>query len=86
VVLLHAGAPRAHSDQVLTHIRFGTKRFYTTRIVERQGTFVRDDDNPYPTLDQTPIAPAYELTDTQTGRTLRHLVSADRMKKYRDIA
>jgi hypothetical protein len=86
VVLLHAGNPRAHSDQVLTHKRFGDRRYYITRIVGRKESFVPSDGNPYPTLDQTSIAPAYELTDTQTGRTLRHLVSAHRIKKFRDIA
>jgi len=86
IVLLHAGNARAHSDQILTHKRLGTRQYNTTRIMERQGSFVQDKDDPYPTLNQTLIAPAYQLTDTQLGRTLKHLVSAHRMKKYKDIA
>jgi hypothetical protein len=83
-VFLERGTPLPRSNQVLTHKRFGESLYYITKIVDRQSTHVPSDDNPYPSLNQTEIGPAYQLTNAKTGKILRHLVPSKRLKKYFD--
>ena len=82
--MLERGTPLPRSDQVLTHKRFGEALYYITRIVDRQSTHVPTDDNPYPSLDQTEIGRAYQLTNAKTGKMLKHLVPSKRLKKFFD--
>jgi len=56
--------------------------FYITKIVSRESTFQPSEDHPYPTLHETAIGKSYELTDCQTGKTLRSLIPARRLKPY----
>jgi hypothetical protein len=81
-VLLHTGQPRAHSDQILSHKKFGNKKYFITKIVSKDNEFVPTEENKYPTLGETSIGKAYQLCDTATGKALKYLVPAFRMKKF----
>ena len=85
-VMLERGTPLPRSDHVLTHKRFGDALYYITKIVDRQSTHVPSDDSPYPSLDQTEIGPAYQLTNAKTGKILKNLVPSKRLKRFHDRA
>ena len=81
-VLLHTGQPRAHSDQILSHKKFGNKKYFITKIVSKDNEFVPTEENKYPAHGEASIGKAYQLCDTITGKALKHLVPAFRMKKF----
>jgi hypothetical protein len=56
--------------------------YYITKIVSRSSTFQPSTEEPFPNLTQTAIVPAYELTDCKTGKTLKSLIPACRLKAY----
>ena len=64
--LLYDNRVRPHSYRVLTHRNYALKPFYIAQLV--QG---KDD-----------IVLTYKLIDVNTGKSLRRLVPADRLKPY----
>ena len=81
-VLLHTGNPRPHSDQILCHRKFGSKKYFITKVVSKENEFAPTEEDRYPTLGQAAIAPSYQLCDTKTGKLLKFLVPAFRLKKF----
>jgi hypothetical protein len=82
-VFLERACPKAGSGTVLTHKRYGQNEYFITGIVERNASFNEQDGN-FPSLKQTAIAKAYQLTDAKTGKALRYLVPSRRLKRYQD--
>jgi hypothetical protein len=70
-----------NSEQIMSHKLYGTRVFIITKKVERQSTFQENDDNEFPTISETRMLPAFELTDMVTGKKLRSLIAAKRLKK-----
>ena len=80
LVYLHSGRAKAHSPAVLSHHRYGTQKYIITKIVERQSSFVPSSDRQYPLLSETSVGPSYLLTNISTGKCLRQLCPAVRLK------
>jgi hypothetical protein len=72
--------PRAHSESVLTHKQYKGP-FFITKVCQRESTFAKDD---YPTLQTAAMGKAYQLTSCETGKVLKALVPASRLKRCVD--
>jgi transposase InsO family protein len=72
--------PRAHSESVLTHKQYKGP-FFITKVCQRESTFAKDD---YPTLQTAAMGKAYQLTSCGTGKVLKALVPASRLKRCVD--
>jgi hypothetical protein len=81
-VLLHTGNPRPHSDQILCHKKFGSKKYFITKVVSKENEFIPSEENKYPSLGEASIGKAYQLCETESGKPLRFLVPAFRLKKF----
>jgi ribonuclease HI len=75
--------PRAHSESVLTHKQYKGP-FFITKVCQRESTFVKDDQHDYPTLQTSAMGKAYQLTSCDTGKVLKALVPASRLKRCVD--
>jgi hypothetical protein len=72
--------PRAHSESVLTHKQYKGP-FFITKVCQRESTFLKDPQHDYPTLQTSAMGKAYQLTNCQTGKVLKALVPASRLKR-----
>jgi hypothetical protein len=67
---------------VLTHKQYKGP-FFITKVCQRESTFSKDEDN-YPTLQTSAMGKAYQLTNCETGKVLKALVPASRLKRCVD--
>jgi hypothetical protein len=72
--------PRAHSESVLTHKQYKGP-FFITKVCQRESAVAKDD---YPTLRTAAMGTAYQLTSCATGKILKSLVPASRLKRCVD--
>jgi hypothetical protein len=79
-VWLEQGLPRAKSPSVLIHKRYGAVPFYITKIVQRPPP-LSTQGNQCASVGDAPIATAYQLVNSKTGKALRYLVPSKRLKK-----
>lgn len=82
-VWLERTQPRALSDQILTHKRYGDSPWFITKIVARAVSPNRNA-NEYSDRQNTDVAPAYQLCNAKTGKTLKYLVPSRRLIRCYD--
>jgi hypothetical protein len=82
-VWLERTQPRARSDNILTHKRYGDTPWFITKIVTRPATPNQNADM-YSDMQNTDVAPAYQLCNAKTGKTLKYLVPSRRLKRCYD--
>ena len=82
-VWLQSSAPKARSDSILTHKKFGSTPYFITKVVERP-TSADQSNETYASLNATPMAPSYQLANCKTGKVLRYLVPSKRLKRCYD--
>jgi hypothetical protein len=51
-------------------------------VVTRENTFTPTQENPYPSLNETALPPAYQLVNSKTGKIVKGLVPSRRLKLY----
>jgi hypothetical protein len=69
---------------ILTHTTF-VGHYYITAIVDRHASQEGENISPYADIDNLPFAKkAYQLCDAKSGKFLKHLVAANRLKRCMD--
>ena len=85
IVWLERTQPKAGSDQILTHRKYGSEPWYITKVVQRNdSTLDGDNSDGYSDPLKSPIGTAYQLCNSKTGKTLKYLVPSRRLKRCHD--